>query len=322
MRDLIDIFKDPSVLEVQLKITMINCFGKEENASDVNGVFRDALSEFWRCFEESCTVGESGRIPVIRHDFQAPEWEAIGRILVKGFCQLNFFPIKLNRAFLIATLFGEQALMQHDLLDSFLAYLSKDEQTLVSSVLNGNLDDDQADEWLDFLQRFGCKRVPRLENRRDILLEIAHKELIQAGQYIIDCWRKPLCQLKTAIPNITDLQIVYNRAVPTPKKVIDLLRATPAASNQIEALSYLKRYIRGLDDEKLGKVLRFFTGASVICVDKIRVSFTHLEGSQRRPIAHTCGPCLELPATYEKYPEFRCEMNNIIDSGFLDMDFV
>lgn len=31
----------------------------------------------------------------------------IARILVKGLYQLNFFPAKLNQAFIIATLFGE-----------------------------------------------------------------------------------------------------------------------------------------------------------------------------------------------------------------------
>ena len=51
--------------------------------------------------------GKDERIPVIRHDFQSPEWEAIARILVKGFYQLNFLPVKLNQSFLIATLFGE-----------------------------------------------------------------------------------------------------------------------------------------------------------------------------------------------------------------------
>ena len=100
--------------------------------------------------------------------------------------------------------------------------------------------------------------------------------------------------------------------------MIDLLEVIPEPQNngQREAISYFKRYLRGLDTERLMKVLRFLTGATVICVDKI----TSLDGFERRPIAHTCEPSLELPSTYRNFPEFRQEMNNILDSEFWEMD--
>lgn len=58
MSDMIEVFKDRSVMEARLKVTMINAHGQEEAGSDENGVFRDALSAFWSAFENSCTVGE------------------------------------------------------------------------------------------------------------------------------------------------------------------------------------------------------------------------------------------------------------------------
>lgn len=322
MSDMIEVFKDPSIMEARLKVTMVNAHGQEEAGTDENGVFRDALSAFWSAFEDSCTVGEDERIPVIRHDFQAPEWEAIARLLVKGFYQLKFLPVKLNRAFLIATLFGESKVSQQMLLDSFLAYLSRDERALVVHALNDTLEDEHSDEWLDFLDRFGCKRVPKPEQCRDTILEIAHKEQIQACQYIIDCWHEPFHSLKTVIFDTKELENVLNRAIPTNKKVIDLLKVIPEPQNngQRDAISYLKRYLRGLDHERLRKVLRFLTGANVICVDKIDVTFTSLDGFERRPIAHTCAPSLELPSTYQNFADLRQEMNNIIDSEFWEMD--
>ncbi|KAK2552973.1 hypothetical protein P5673_025684 [Acropora cervicornis] len=72
--------------------------------------------------------------------------------------------------------------------------------------------------------RFRCKRVPKPEQCRDTILETAHKEQIQACQYIIDCRHEPLCSLKTATFNITELGNLLNRAIPTNKKVIDLLK--------------------------------------------------------------------------------------------------
>lgn len=47
-----------------------------------------------------------------------------------------------------------------------------------------------------------------------------------------------------------------------------------------------------------------------MCVDKIDISFVNFTGLGRKFIAHTCGPTIELPSTYECYPEFRMELKN------------
>ena len=46
-------------------------------------------------------------------------------------------------------------------------------------------------------------------------------------------------------------------------------------------------------------------------VDKIEVTVTKLDFG-RRPVAHTCGPLLELPSTYLSYPELRNEFDSIL----------
>ena len=51
-------------------------------------------------------------------------------------------------------------------------------------------------------------------------------------------------------------------------------------------------------------------------MDKIKVTFTSLDGFEGRPVAHTCEPYLE----YRNFREFRQEMNNILDSEFWEMD--
>ena len=54
---------------------------------------------FGTLFKDSCSNGEDERVPVIRHDLQFAEWEAMARIIVKGYPQVGFFPIKLGKAF-------------------------------------------------------------------------------------------------------------------------------------------------------------------------------------------------------------------------------
>lgn len=40
--------------------------------------------------------------------------------------------------------------------------------------------------------------------------------------------------------------------------------------------------------------------------------FTAVDGLGRRPVAHTCGPVLELPWTYASYPELRAEFDSVL----------
>ena len=52
MKDMIDVFKDDSILSNPIQVVMINSFGKKEKGVDDGGVLRDALSTFWSAFYE------------------------------------------------------------------------------------------------------------------------------------------------------------------------------------------------------------------------------------------------------------------------------
>ena len=105
----------------------------------------------------------------------------MARIIVKGCRKVGFFSIKLGKAFTTACLFGEEAVME-----SFLAYLSSDERELVNLSLNGKLDEEQENEWLDLLERFDCKTVPKAKQVKDVVLCLQAKVLTQWGR---DKWK-------------------------------------------------------------------------------------------------------------------------------------
>lgn len=54
--------------------------------------------------------------------------------------------------------------------------------------------------------------------------------------------------------------------------------------------------------------------------NKLEVTFTKFEGAACRPIAHTCGPFLELPSTYSNFDELREQFNNILEKDMWEMD--
>lgn len=140
------------------------------------------------------------------------------------------------------------------------------------------------------MDQFGCKFLPRPDQVKSIILEVAHKEIIQCPLYITDSWSSPLSVMRKAdFPNIHQVEKLFEEAKPTNKKVLGLISANCINSAEREAVSYFQRYIRGVDREKLTKFLRFCTGSTMSCVQKITLMFTHLDGFQRRLVGHTCG---------------------------------
>ena len=104
----------------------------------------------------------------------------------------------------------------------------------------------------------------------------------------------------------------YSSANPTNKAIISLLDVEPKSDAERDCLRFLQWYICGLDKSQLIKFLRFATGLDIISVDKITMDFVKIDGMQRRPIARTCGPVLELSSTYQNFCELREEFENVL----------
>mgnify|MGYP001794375031 CR=1 FL=1 len=301
-------------MKCDLKFIMVDVQGNAEKGVDWKGIYRDALANVWQEFYISCCLGERERVPFLRHDFQSDEWKAVARIIVKGFLDLGYFPAMLSKGFVISSMFGEKAVSDDILLQSFSKYLAPlDEQVLSRWQSNEEWNpEDDRDELIDLLDRYDCRKLPTKQNINGLTLEVAHKEVIQKAQYIADCWEDILKPALGQLLSVDKILALYKTLEATNKKVLKMLDANPVTNSERSALEFLKRYVRALDLAKLKSFLMFCTGADVICVPKISVYFTKLEGLQRRPIARTCGCVLELPSTYDCYTEFRTEFTNIL----------
>ena len=329
MEDLLKEFRTVDIMTCQIKVIMIDYHGNAEKGVDSGGIFRDALAIFWQEFYISCCLGERGRVPFLRHDFQTEEWTAVARIIVRGYLDLGYFPVTLSHAFVISAMFGEKAVCEDILLRSFKQYLAPIDEQLICRALtiyvkDGEEDNDDGkdgdsvdddgdnDDLIDLLDRFGCRRLPTKDNIQGLIMEIVHKEIIQKAQYVADCWR---CIFKSELGILSSVEKVgdmYASLEPTTKKVLAMLDAVPDSNAERSALGYLKRFIRGLDITQLKSFVMFVTGGDVLCVPTIHVDFTKLEGFERRPIAHTCGCVLQLPCSYNSYTELRTECTNVL----------
>ncbi|XP_033752673.1 uncharacterized protein LOC117336293 [Pecten maximus] len=304
--ELIMFFKDPNVINQNLTFSFVN-----EKGQDADGVSRDAYSEFWTSFLLRNTDGETYRVPVLTNDYSHEEWEAIGRILLKGFKDHRYLPIGLAPAFLIAIVHGEDVVTPQQLKNSFLHYLSSSEKDIIESACNGSSYDE--DELISVLDRFQCHRIPNQEEMSSAIIQIAHRVLIQEPKYALDAM-KGVCgnALQLFLPDIESVSALYERLNPSVAKVIRLLKATPSTKEENASFGFLQRFIRGRNKEQLKLLLRLLTGSDVVCVDKIDITFVVRYGKGRIPTIHTCGPSLELPSTYINFPDFRSEWESIL----------
>jgi hypothetical protein len=59
---------------------------------------------------------------------------------------------------------------------------------------------------------FDCRTIPKKEDRQTIILELAHEEMVQIAQFIIDSWRKPFKENlanRDAFSSMESLEEIY-----------------------------------------------------------------------------------------------------------------
>ena len=178
LTELIGYFKEKSILDRELNVTRILPNGKKEVAEDTGGVFRDLLSEFWTDFYERCTMGKNAKVPALRHDFGEEEWAAVCRVLLYGKRHYNYWPIKLAQSFLLKCIFPGATEDRELLLQDFLNFTSSNDKSVIQAAMM-NYDEVDKEELADVLDTYHCRTVTTKDNIKAVIMEIAHKELIQ-----------------------------------------------------------------------------------------------------------------------------------------------
>ena len=82
----------------EITYTIVDPHGNVESGMG-SGVSRDVYSLFRAKVSDSYLIGTDQRVPFVRHGLYIPEWEAIGRILIKEYLDFRHFPIVLSYCF-------------------------------------------------------------------------------------------------------------------------------------------------------------------------------------------------------------------------------
>ena len=306
LSEMIQVFKDPVIITRTLQYIFV-----EELGRDAKGVSRDVYAAFWEAFLLKFTDGEDFRIPVLSNSLGDAEWESVGRILLKGYEDHKYFPVTIAPAFSVALCHGEMAVSTDILKNSFMFYLSVTDREIIESSLHRESEDN--DDLLEFLDRFECHSIPTQENFIVLILQIAHRVIIQEPKYVLDSLQRVGRHFwSKEFPTVDSILVMYEKLEPTIQKVLALFKANPLTKEQNDAFKFLQKFVRGRNKTQLRYLLRFLTGSDMLCVESIEITFVVRHGVGRVPTAHTCGPVLELPSTYMNFPDFRNEWESIL----------
>ena len=221
-RDLITFFsknENVDILDTQttFEIQMLNEDGSTEVAEDNWGVMRDALCEFWDTFYLQFTVGNTYKIPVLRHDMSEIQWTAVAVVIKIGYRQEAVFPIRLAQPFMQQAIFGR--CNNGELVDAFLKFVPEMDRIVLRDALNDYASVDEED-LLDVMDRYNVKRLVTADSVASIVHEVAHKELVQTPMFVADCFHKVLGNI---LVGEGELHVLYTSLQPTTMKVLKSL---------------------------------------------------------------------------------------------------
>ena len=305
--ELIEVLKDSNILSCELKIKIIDVRGKVEEGSGV-GVIRDAFCIFFNDFNFSNTFGREEKVPSLRHDMGKMEWQSVARILVYLLKrEIGYFPLVLSPSFMISAIFGDNAINNDILIESFKNYVSLEEKDLIS---NGNFEDEDV---IQMFSDYNCKRIPKSKQEFiDLILEVAHMELLQKPRYVSNCFSEIFRKYKLyPFDSAANLVEFYEKKKPSVRKVIKCLNAISSKKHEIQTMDFLIKYLKSMDKNTLCMFLRFVTGGDLL-PPKINVEFVDQE--PRMPRARTCGCLLMISSSYECVNELSKEFSHIFKS--------
>ena len=160
IQDMIRKFKDSKIIEKKLKLVVTSLNGQEELGDDFGGVLRDILLAFWSEFFKGHATGDAKMVLHLRHEFGSTEWSAIALIIVKGYNYVGYYPITINKAFMVSCVSGEQAVSEEIVFRSFLNFTAYEErETGRCSMSKDILDLDEGgthEDILEILSNFNC----------------------------------------------------------------------------------------------------------------------------------------------------------------------
>lgn len=268
---------------------------------DLDGLKREAYSLFWKQALEDYFEGSSTFVPRVSPEIDESTMGTLACIISHQYVLTGIFPVHINRAFIVATLCGRQAVSDEDLIEAFLEYISENESQESQSD-QGELSGESCEFMLDFFSDYQVTKRPLASKLKATLVQVAKNELLSKPAMAMDGMREGL---RDVSHNAAHATMCNAMLAEEPSTHLNKSRA--------KIFSYLKKYIRYLSRKELGRFLRYVTGSPVPVVKCIKVMFHVNElGSLPHPHTQTCAASIDFPDSgYASFNDFRIQMDSL-----------
>ena len=312
--DVLALYKSHDILEVHpFRVEFIG-----ERAIDIGGVARDLFSAVFEAIYEKFFDGCSVFCPVVHPGMDVSALRTIGIIFSHAFLETGLLATRVAFPCLAQMLLGLSIVISEATLSrTFLYSISSHEDDIMkcafAEMKNGahQFSQNVFEALMLLLSRFNIREVPSPKNLKETLINVAYYEFIAKPA-------SALAIIHSGVPsqhkafwkslNISFLQSVYQAQCVSTIMVLKMFENAEGYNETEERmLNYLRQFIGSMSQEELHIFLRFVTGGAACSSNQVGVTFNSLAGVQRRPIAHTCSPSLELSTTYISYTEFVSE---------------
>lgn len=317
VQDVLDTYRlDKSLVHHHLQVT----FEGEEKALDLEGVTREMFSTVIPHLMTTYFTGRLEKVPSNGISFLFDgTFEVIGQILAHAFVLVNYLATDLSSV--ILGLMGTGECSNPLLLSSFKKYVSEEEAKLIEVALKlKEFDQDMHFKLINFFGSYQGTEVPKPSTLHHQLISLAKLQLCVIPLYAISKLKEGLSCYPILFKGITEdvIKDLKEQYQPTGQKIIDQLYFVfteddiVLRSMEERVKGYLERFISNLSTTELAEMLRFWTSADTVCLDKLTVMFNSLEGLQRRPLANTCTATLQVSRLYLSSTELCKEFKTFI----------
>ena len=281
-------------------------FADEDAGGD--GVARDAYSAF---FEEVLGrwEGTCSKVPNSQTDHE--ELNLIGKIITHAFISFRVFPLTMCKATLKHFLGFKPS--NAELKSCFLSYLPDAERKL----FEGDTINQQG--IIDILSESSVYDLPTRKNLDEIVVKAAKTSLIKKPAWSFQAIIEGMGSFwKNVTPEMIDS--LYEISLPTSQKILDSLDEDENSPQDGRISTWLRRYIRSSNQQKLKCFMRFISGSEVLLPNSvIKVVFENQPNDHLRPRTQTCFKILILGRQYSNFYEFEKNfdfdlMNNNVDT--------
>ena len=290
-----------------------------EAAIDLQGVYRDALTEFWDTFYERLCFGFSGtsKLPRLKDGYRNV-YKVVGQIIKKGFVDTKYFPVKIAKHFFQLCMFGKFVNDMTDVVNEFLNILPNKFATAVKKAMIDFNSVPSADivYALDLLEG---SRIPKNSEELKKTVEDLALMHFDRAEKIKQDWSPILSNLLTE----DQLNNIYEKHSATAENINRIIPESEQylSKNKSNAVKWLGQFVHEFDNAEMCELLlRFITGSNMIPISLEKIDIHFLENEWEVFKSNTCSFRLFLPIKYRAYEEFTKELRNILKSKYWSMD--